>query len=137
MIQQQQQMAVLQAQVRTMQTAQTVIPMSAPTEHHHHTREIVTNVPTYIAVPLAEATAPVFMGAPMPVGTTLVNQFAEPALQVPEPVFAQDWVAEMTAVAPVAQVATPLELALPGTRVEYRSHQENMDGTWEHNQWWE
>jgi hypothetical protein len=131
--QQQQQLASLQAQVRFMQNSQQNVPLAAPTHIHHHTREIVNNVPQYIGLPMGAETLP----------PLVVNEFADPALPLTPLandaiVLPQEWaaapMAPATPMTPLEQVATPLEFRAP---VEYQSHLQHLDGTWEHQRWWE
>jgi len=133
-MQQQQQMAALQMQVRQLQQQtqfphQNMGPM-VPTEIHHHTHEIVNNVPTYIPVPMAAEPVATFVEPPMP---TYMREFAEPPLPI-----AENWGPIAAGpVAPMSPMMSPLMSPAVGGGVEYRSHLQHLDGTWEHSSWWE
>jgi hypothetical protein len=128
--QQRQELAALQMQVRQMQQMQkeqrTVIAPSAPTEVHHHTRETVNNVPTFMPPQVAGEPAAAFIEPLMP---TYVRELAEPAL--PAAVVADNW--GMSPMTPVMALDGPPAVG-PS---EYIEHLQHLDGTWEHNSWWE
>jgi len=154
MMQQRQQMAVLQAQVHMMQNQQRQgpmgMPMPGPEHHHHHTREIVNNVPQFIPMEGAStfmAPPATFMAPQMPPmsphGLPMGN-FMEPQMppmsplvavaeQVPFVQGAEPW-GPMSPVMPPMPMGDPMH---PQGGVEYRCHQQNMDGTWTNSSWWE
>jgi hypothetical protein len=101
-----------------------------PVEIHHHTREIVNNVPTYIALPLGGEPA-AFVESPMP------TFFAEPSL--PTAVVADNWGMPPMAMAPVMEMepVVALDGAPAAGPSEYVEHLQHLDGTWEHNRFFE